>query len=68
METKIMAIETTEEYQLRELRLQEIKNTLEEMTKKDDIDLAKVVILRDEARILAKSLKAYLKITFDTKN
>ncbi|SFV55938.1 hypothetical protein MNB_SV-3-152 [hydrothermal vent metagenome] len=63
-----MAIETTQEYQIQETRLQEIKNTLEEMTKKEDIDLSKVVALREEARTLAKDLKTYLKITFDTKS
>ena len=66
MGSNIMAIETTQEYQKQETRLQEIKNTLEEMTKKDDIDLSNVVVLREEARTLAKSLKAYLKTTFDT--
>ena len=68
MGNKMMAIETTQEYQVQESRLQEIKNILEEMTKKEDIDLSKVVALREEARTLAKSLKAYLKTTFDTKN
>ncbi len=63
-----MTIETTQEYQKQESRLQEIKNTLEEMTKKDDIDLSNVVALREEARTLAKGLKAYLKTTFDTKS
>lgn len=60
-------IETTQDYQTQETRLQEIKNTLEDMTKKEDIDLSKVVTLREEARTLARNLKEYLKITFDTK-
>jgi hypothetical protein len=63
-----MAIETTQNYQTKELRLQEIKNTLEAITKKEEIDLGKVVKLREEARIIASELKAYLKQTFETKN
>lgn len=68
MGSNIMAIETTQEYQKQEARLQEIKNTLEVLAKKDDVELSEVVTLREEARTLAKSLKAYLKTTFDTKN
>jgi len=63
-----MLIETTQEYQVQEERLQEIKNLLEEMTKNDNIDLSKVVELRDEARKLAENLKEYLKKTFEKKN
>jgi len=63
-----MPIETTQEYQVQEARLQEIKNLLEEMTKKDNIDLSKVVELREEARTLAINLKAYLKKTFEIKS
>lgn len=63
-----MAIESTKEYQQKETRLQEIKDTLETMTKNENIDLSKVVELRDEAKLLAKELKGYLKKTFEVKN
>lgn len=63
-----MAIESTKEYQKKETRLQEIKDTLETMTKNENIDLSKVVELRDEAKSLAMELKSYLKKTFEVKN
>ena len=68
MGSNIMVIETTQEYQKQEARLQEIKNILESLAKKEDVELSEVVALREEARTLARNLKAYLKITFDTKN
>jgi len=58
----------TKNYQTKESRLQEIKNILEEITKKDEIDLNKVLELREEARTIASELKTYLKQTFETKN
>ncbi len=63
-----MSIKTTQDYKIKEVRLQEIKETLESMTKQEDIDLEKVVSLREEARAIAKDLKAYLKSTFEIKS
>lgn len=63
-----MPIETIQEYQVQEVRLEEIKGLLEEMIKKDSIDLSKVVALREEARTLALDLKSYLRQTFETQN
>jgi len=63
-----MSIKTTQDYKIKEVRLQQIKETLESMTKQEDIDLEKVVALREEARAIAKDLKAYLKSTFEIKS
>ena len=63
-----MAIQTTQDYKIKEVRLQEIRGILESMTKQEDIDLEKVVSLREEARAIAKDLKTYLKSTFEIQN
>ncbi len=63
-----MAIETTEDYQKKEARLEKIKKLLEAMTREDDINIANVVKLREEAIILVKELRFYLKKTFEKRS
>ena len=61
-------IKTVQEYQAKENRLKAIKDELETIVNEEEIDLANVVSLRDEARTLAVAIKEYLKKTFESKN
>lgn len=64
---QIPKIDSILEYQEKENRLKEINKLLESMSQKDDIDLAKVIELRDEAKEIATSLKSYIKATLEPK-
>lgn len=63
-----MAIETADDYQKKETRLNEIEKYLEGMTKEEKVDIQKVVKLRDEAIVLVGELKAFLKNTFEPRS
>jgi len=60
-----MKIESADDYQKKEDRLREITSTLEVISKNEDVNLAEVIALRDEARVLAVNLKDFIKTTFE---
>ena len=62
-----MAISSPQEYQKKEMRLEEIKTRLETIAKEERANIAEVIELKTEASILAKDLTNYLKSVLATK-
>jgi len=60
-----MAVNTIEDYELKEARLEKIKDDLESMRRNEKkIDVRNLIELRDEAQEIGNDLKVFLEKTF----
>lgn len=63
-----LEITTIDNYTTNEIKLENIKVELEgisEVKEGSNIDLARVVLLRDNARVIASALKSFISKTFE---